>query len=236
MFTTLSRRRKQPELMDDPALSPAAHAQALRGLERINRWSSSAQILWPPILELARQAGPAGLRLLDVASGGGDVPIQLWREAQRHGVKLHIEGCDRSDHAVAFAQAAARAAGAEVRFFTLDALRQPIPRGYDILTCSLFLHHLDDGDVKPFLQNMAAAAGQLVLVNDLLRGLPGLLLAYVGTRLLSRSPIVHVDGPLSVRAAFTLDEVRTLAQEAGLHGATVAWRWPWRFLLSWRRR
>jgi hypothetical protein len=62
------------------------------------------------------------------------------------------------------------------------------------------------------------------------------MLAYVGTRLLSASPIVHVDGPLSVAAAFTCVEAQELARRAGLEGATVARRWPFRFLLTWSRR
>ena len=54
-----------------------------------------------------------------------------------------------------------------------------------------------------------------------------------GSRLLTRSPIVHVDGPLSVRAAFTVAEARQLAERAGLSGATIRRHWPQRFLLSW---
>jgi hypothetical protein len=62
-----------------------------------------------------------------------------------------------------------------------------------------------------------------------------MLLACAGTRLLSRSPVVHVDGPRSVAAAFTPAEALDLAQRAGLTGATVVRRWPCRFLLTWRR-
>ena len=35
-------------------------------------------------------------------------------------------------------------------------------------------------------------------------------------KVLTRSPIVHVDGPRSVAAAFTVEEVRRLAGQAGL--------------------
>jgi hypothetical protein len=101
--------------------------------------------------------------------------------------------------------------------------------------CSLFLHHLADDEAKDLLTRMAAAARHLLLVNDLERSTRGLLLAYLGTRLLSRSPVVHVDGLRSVRAAFTRTEVRALAERAGLNGAEVSPRWPCRYLLTWRR-
>src|SRR5262249_38607158 len=95
---------------------------------------------------------------------------------------------------------------------------------------------LDEAQAVPFLRRAGAAARRLVLVNDLRRSLAGLLAAYAATRLLTTSPVVHTDGPLSVRAAFTLPEVRELAWQAGLDGATVVRRWPFRFLLMWERR
>jgi hypothetical protein len=123
---------------------------------------------------------------------------------------------------------------ADLSFFEADALNGPLPGGYDVLTCSLFLHHLEDEQAGELLRRMGQAARRLVLVNDLRRGTDGLLLAYVGSRVLTTSPVVHTDGPLSVRAAFTLPEVRDLARRAGLEGVTLARRWPCRFLLCWK--
>src|SRR5438309_1542594 len=98
LLPTLSRRL-QPEVMDQPGLEPKRHRQALHGLGRINWWSGSAGILWPPLAALAR-VSPHPLRVLDLATGGGDVPIRLWQKAQRAGLPLVIEGCDVSPVAV----------------------------------------------------------------------------------------------------------------------------------------
>jgi hypothetical protein len=136
---------------------------------------------------------------------------------------------------VRYAQEQAAAWGAEVRFFTADALGEGLPGGYDAVVTSLFLHHLDEPQAVELLRRMAAAAGRLVLVNDLVRSRAGHVLAYVGSRLLSASAVVHTDGPRSVEGAFTLDEARQLAEQAGLHGAVVEKRWPCRYLLTWRR-
>ena len=230
----LSQRRREPEIMDQPGLDRRQHLRALDGLARINWLSASAGILWPPLRTLARQVSRT-LRVLDLATGGGDVPLRLWRRAQRAGIALHLEGCDISPVAIEYAEIKARQRGAAVRFFVHDALNGPLLDGYDVLMCSLFLHHLDNEPARTLLERMGRQARCLVLVNDLVRGWPGYLLATVGSRVLSRSPVVHTDGPLSVQAAFTRTELRTLAEQAGLHGATVSWRWPWRMLLTWRR-
>src|SRR5581483_9493076 len=214
-----------------PGLDPAEHRAALAALARINRLSRSADVLWPEIAKLARAAGRP-LRVLDVATGSGDVPARLWAKARRAGVALELAGCDVSPTAVAEAN---RRAGAAVRFFTHDVIRDPLPTGYDVVTCSLFLHHLSDDDAAAVLRRMGDAAGRLVLVNDLARSRFNFLAVWLACRLTTRSRVVRFDGPASVRSAFTPAEALALAGRAGLTGATVLHRFPCRFLLSWSR-
>jgi 2-polyprenyl-3-methyl-5-hydroxy-6-metoxy-1,4-benzoquinol methylase len=228
-------RRRVPEIMDQPGLDEARHRQALRGLARINAVSGTARTLWRPILHLRRSLGGPRLRLLDIATGGGDVPIRLWWRAKRAGVPLDVEACDVSATALQFAEQQANRAGAAVRFFRLDALHDPVPDGYDVITSSLFFHHLDEPDVVALLWRLAAAARHLLLVSDLRRSRLGYALTWAGTRLLSRSPVVHYDGPVSATAAFTIGEMAALATQAGLTGVRIDRRWPFRFLLQWRR-
>ena len=221
--------------MDQPDLDPALHDQALRALERVNRISRSTSMLWGPIEELARRTPGRPVRVLDLATGAGDIPVALWQRARRAGITLEIEACDRSDHALAHARERAERCGAKIRFFPWDALRGPLPNSYDIVVCSLFLHHLDTPDAVAVLRHMANSARRLVLVNDLRRSISGWLLAWLVARVLTRSPVVHIDAPLSVAAAFTCAEAADLARQAGMAGATVRRRWPWRWLLTWHR-
>jgi SAM-dependent methyltransferase len=234
----LVHRHRRPELMDQPGLDASEHARALRGLGRINRVSRSDGILWPAIARLAKEGGDrrGPTRVLDLATGGGDVPIALARRAVRAGLDIRIDGCDLSAVAVRFARRQAIQHRAAVGFFPLNALHDPIPPGYDVLTCSLFFHHLNDRDALALLSRMAGAARRLVLINDLVRSGVGYGLAWIGCRLLSGSPVVHHDGPASVAAAFTAAEARELARRAGLEGASLTRHWPWRFLLSWSCR
>ncbi|HEV3119416.1 MAG TPA: methyltransferase domain-containing protein [Gemmataceae bacterium] len=235
ILANLDERRLQPEIMDQPGLDPGEHSAALRALERINRLSGSARILWPPIAALAREHPGRPLRILDVATGAGDVPIRLWKKACRSGVALEISGCDRSSLALVHAQRHAAQHHAPIKFFEWDALHGDFPGEPDVVVSSLFLHHLDEIQAVQFLKNMAAAANDMVLVNDLERGRLGFLLAYIGTRVLSLSAVAHTDGPRSVENAFTAAEALGLAERAGLAGASVTRRWPCRYLMSWQR-
>lgn len=227
-LASLDRRERQPETMDQPGLDPVQHAAALRGLARINFVSRSASILWPELAVFARHCNRS-IRILDLACGGGDVTAALRRRAAKARLPVVVEGCDISATAVNVAKA-----NGGGRVFQLDVLRTSLPEGYDATVCSLFLHHLHDDDAVELLRKMAAAS-QLVLVNDLSRGGMGLLLAHLACRVLTRSDVVRMDAPISVRAAFTPDEAMALATRAGLEGATVRSAWPCRFLLTWHR-
>jgi 2-polyprenyl-3-methyl-5-hydroxy-6-metoxy-1,4-benzoquinol methylase len=231
---SLAQRTLVPEVMDDPALDPAKHEHALKSLSRINFFSTSAAIVWPAIQRLARTSPSRRLRVLDVATGAGDVPLTLWRKAKRAGLKLELAGVDISQRAVDFARSRARAVAAEIQFDQQDVLAGPLPEGYDVVMCSLFLHHLESDDARRLIHHMASAAKQMVLISDLRRSTEGWYLAFVASRVLTRSEVVHVDAVRSVEAAFTMPELRDLAATASLADVNVAPRWPYRMLLTGR--
>ncbi|MHB0958580.1 MAG: methyltransferase domain-containing protein [Pirellulaceae bacterium] len=228
-------RIREPEIMDDPALEGSRHEAALRGLSRLNYVSGSAGPIGRRLAALSRQLGRRHLRVLDVATGAGDVPLRLWRRARRAGLELEIHGVDVSQRAVEFATARAAVEQAAIRYDVLDVLAGPLPGGFDVVTCSLFLHHLDEDQGVALLQAMAQASKHLVVVSDLCRSAAGLALAHVAAWTLSRSDVVRVDAVRSVRAALTPREVAAWAHAAGLQGAVIQRHWPFRFLLSWRR-
>jgi len=216
--------------MDSPGLDPVHHARALRGLARINFLSMAARRIRGRLLGLTPRNG--SYRLLDVACGGGDVAMAAKSWAERKGINLQVQGCDVSPTAVEYARRRAEARGLQVEFFQLNALAEELPSGFDLVSSSLFLHHLTDDQAREFLPKLSKA-GRVVLVQDLLRTHLGYLMAQVTVRVVSRSRVVWADGPQSVRAAFTLPEVGTLAREAGLVGSLVGRCWPERFCLHW---
>jgi 2-polyprenyl-3-methyl-5-hydroxy-6-metoxy-1,4-benzoquinol methylase len=191
-------------------------------------------MLWPRIAALARRLGRP-VRVLDIATGGGDVPLGLWRRAQKSGVQVEISGIDISPCALEVARSQAERAKAALRFTQLDVLRDELPADHDIVTCSLFLHHLDEHEVIPLLGRMAAAARHMVLVNDLVRSRGRLMLVAAAARLFTRSPVVWTDASLSVRAAFTVGELAALASCAGLRDVRMTRHWSCRMTMEWSR-
>jgi len=232
----LATRIRDDELMDQPGLPVSQHDRALAGLQRVNTWSRTASRIWTALHSLAIRRNLTQLRLLDLACGGGDVCVKLAQLADANGVCVDIQGWDRSRTAVEFAtRAAARKQLRSVSFFERDVLNDPISGEFDAVISTLFFHHLEAADAVRLLRKMSASAKHAVLVDDLRRTKLGYWLARWGTRLLSRSPVVHFDGPISVRSAFTCAEFRALAAEAGLDKLDIETHWPQRFLARWER-
>lgn len=222
--------------MDQPDLDRTLHCDALLGLRRINVLSRTAAIMWHQVAAVARRIQPRTLRVLDLACGGGDNATALAIRAEKAGAAIEVHGCDISPLAVEVARKHAQKSRAKnVTFFLQNVLEDPLPRGYDVVSCSLFLHHLSESQASRLLGKMADAATELVLVDDLRRSWLGLGLACIGCHLLTRSPVVHSDGPRSVAAAFAMSEIRDLVRQSGLCGVTISQHWPQRFLLAWRK-
>ena len=230
----LNNRDRQPEVMDQPGLDPKEHAKALMGLRRINAISRCSAGLFRAIEALAITQPEQPLRVLELACGGGDTAIDLALMAQQKGLAIEIHACDLNPEAVEISRSNAERRKAEITVFTADALTKPIDHStFDVVYCTLFAHHLDEVDVVRLLEVMALRSRKLVLVDDLIRSRIGFALAWMGTRLLSRSWVVHTDGPLSVRGAFQPDEMMSIAKQAGMKNAQIKCSWPERYLLNW---
>ncbi len=217
--------------MDGPGLDPALHRSALEKLAWFNRLAGGTRTIATELRRI-KPAKLGALRVLDLATGAGDLPMRLMEQAEREGVPWIVDGADISPLAVEHARERVARSNLRTRpqFMVLDALRDPLPPGYDVITCSLFLHHLSVEDAVALLAKMHAAAARAVIVQDLLRSQAGMRLTWLVTRLFSRNPLILEDGPLSVAAAFTIDEAGELARKAGLSSAQISGRWPCRWV------
>lgn len=236
-LSSLNERVLQPELMDDPQLDRSEHEQALRGLRRVHVVSGTEPRIWRAIQNVVRSKPHANLSsklsVMDVGCGDGSLLRQLWKRAKKAGIELEIIGVDFSAQALDMARTLCSTNNVPAEFIQADVLCGPLPRQADVVVSTLFLHHFELEQVTQILNSIAKSAKQSLIIEDLLRSQFGYILCWAGVHVLSRSRIVHVDGLLSVRAAFTPQELQKSLQEAGLADATVRKCWPERALIEW---
>jgi 2-polyprenyl-3-methyl-5-hydroxy-6-metoxy-1,4-benzoquinol methylase len=215
------------EIMDDPAQSEADFRAALDGLETLNRITFAHVPLRRFLDRAVSESGARSLSLLDVGAGGGDALRAAAAWGKRCGVALDLWGLDRSP----WAERHAAERGTPARWITADLFDLPADRRFDLVTCSLFAHHLDDPTLLRFLRWLPAHATRRWLILDLHRHRIPWAAVWAGTRLMRMHPMVTHDGPVSVMRGFTRDDWRRLLEEAGV-AAEVRWVAPFRWAVS----
>lgn len=204
------------ELLDGPLDDPAVLRGNLRDLARINRWLGGARASRRALdALLAGRSVPH--TLLDVGTGGADIPIALVRAGTRRGRSLRVTGLDSRPEVLAAAAAIAERSGAAVDLVLGDGRSLPFPdRSFDVVHASLLIHHLEPPEAIAFLAEARRVARRGVVVNDLVRARWHWLAALALLRLTTRNRYTRHDGPLSVRRAYTRVELRALLAGAGL--------------------
>ena len=213
----MERSTDAVELLDGPLDDLSALAGNLRDLRRINRWLGGASLTAPAIEALA--AHRPELTLLDVGTGGADIPIALLDRAARRSRRLSIVAIDSRPEVLAAAVRASPGVAATrgLELHVGDGLDLPYAdRSFDIAHASLVLHHLPADDAVRLLREMARVARLGVVVNDLERSRLGWIGALLIGHLLTGNRYTRHDAPLSVRRAYRADEMARLIRDAGM--------------------
>jgi ubiquinone/menaquinone biosynthesis C-methylase UbiE len=208
------------ELLDGPLDDPAVLRGNLRDLARVNRWLGGVRLSARAIDALVGVAADRGraVTLLDVGTGAADLPHALATTWRGRGRRLEVTGVDDRPEILAAARDATPNLERDgVRLVVADGRSLPWPDGaFDVVHCSLLLHHLDERAAVALLREMARVATTGVVVNDLARGRFAWLGAWLLAHLCTTNRYTRHDGPLSVRRAYSLREVRALLAVAGL--------------------
>lgn len=222
----LAPRSLQAELLDAPHHDIAELAHSLDQVAQANRWLGGNRALYHHLAEWLRPMPTA--RVLDVGTGNGVTLREVTAWALRRGCTWTGVGVDIGEQTAGLA----RAAGSDV--VLSDALRLPFAdRSFDLVLCTLTLHHFPDDDAVALVREMARVARRGILVNDLERT----RLNYLGARALAATVwrgnrLTRHDGPLSVSRSFTADELLAVGRRAGLRDAHVHRHIPWRIVLT----
>ena len=217
----MRRESTAVEWLDGPA--PADDlAASLDDIDRLNAWFGGYALSLREIRRAAaRVPGHGPFVVVDVGGARGDLAVRVARWARRTGRTVRILVVDRDPQSLALGAQAA-AAYPEISRVCAEASALPLREASaDVVTSALLLHHLDPDGVVAALAEMAAACRGSVVANDLIRAWWSWALVWAATRLFARHRFSRDDGPLSVRRAYLGDELRVLAEKAGLSALRI---------------
>jgi SAM-dependent methyltransferase len=203
---------REPELMDRPQpVTPELEA-CLGNLVSLNRHFGSHRLVRK---FLAQWLTPDRCyRVLDLCTGVGDIPRLMVDWARANGMTLRIDAVDAGDATLELARRASEGYP-EIQFLRGDVLTFETKDTYDLVTCSLALHHFSNDDAVRLLRRCRDLSHRFVLVSDLERSLPGVVGVQLLTTLFYRLPMTRADARTSIRRAFSFAELRALSEAAG---------------------
>jgi len=201
-----------PEWMDLPQPVSAELEDDLANLRTLNRWFGGIRAVLDPlksILQTRREWS-----LLDLATGSADIPKAVAQWCRQNAISITIDAVDFQASTLAVAETFC-GDEANIRFHQADIRTYARERTWDLVVCSLALHHFSESDAVQILQRANALATQCVIVTDLRRSLLGTLGVDLLTAVWMTAPMTRNDARASVRRAFSFSEFSDLARSAG---------------------
>ncbi|MEE9521413.1 MAG: methyltransferase domain-containing protein [candidate division NC10 bacterium] len=217
----MPRAEGAAELIDEPGIALDELSANLQDLERMNRLFGGTRLVFRYLEPMLRQTHTGEIQILDVATGGADIPAAIVRWARRQGWRVRVVGIDKNPQMLRAAEERIREYP-EISLELADALALPYPpRSFDVVLCSLALHHLTYAEGIALLASLDKIGRWGFIVNDLLRSWHAYVLTWLGMHLFCRGRLVRHDGPISIRRAYTLSELRTMVERAGVSGVQI---------------
>jgi SAM-dependent methyltransferase len=210
------------EMMDRPQPVSPELERDLERIRQLNRWFGSYRLVlsfirrWIRSVTANSSGGEPGscMRILDLATGSGDIPRLIVEYARKIGAHVAIDAIDQQAATLEIARKLS-VDYPEIFFREANILEWDPVEPYDIVLCTLALHHFSDEDAVKVLRRCRELSKRFVLVSDLRRGFLLRTGVYFLTALIFREPMTRHDARLSAERAFSFSEMRDLAGRAG---------------------
>ncbi len=198
--------------MDRPQPVTSELEHDLANIRSLNRWFGSYRQVRHFLSRWLKPNGKA--RILDVSTGSGDIPRLILDFARSGNVSVQIDAIDQQASTIEIARRLSNDYP-EIEFFCASLFEWKPSEPYDIVLCSLTLHHFSEDDAVRVLQKCREFTREHVLVADLRRSLWLTFGVYLVTATVYHEAMTKTDARLSAARAFSFAEMRELAERAG---------------------
>jgi 2-polyprenyl-3-methyl-5-hydroxy-6-metoxy-1,4-benzoquinol methylase len=225
-----SKRCTLEEQMDDPSLGNQEMAAVFSDLNRTNTLLGGQRITLRAARSLMERFPRQHYTIADLGCGDGDMLRKLAIQCRSAGISSTFIGVDLSEAALALA-AQKSLAFPEIHYRKANLL--DLKKGsdrFDILLCTLALHHFPDEELPALLGNFTGLASIGVIINDLQRNRLAYYLFMGFSRIFIKTEIAKQDGLISIRRGFRRNELLALSKMLPQKEHKIKWRWIFRYL------
>jgi len=224
-----SHRSSEIEIMDDFTMEGILIRDTLDKIEIINRFLGGNTVTIKGLKNLIKnQSKNKTITIVDLGCGNGDILRDVAKFGRKNNYSFKLIGIDANLAAIEYAKELSKEYS-ELSFKTIDILSEEFKKeSYDIVLCTLFLHHFKNEELISFLKTTIEKATIGVVVNDLHRH----KLAYYLFKLIGffiKNKMVRQDGLTSVLRAFKRKDLENISTQIKVH-FSIQWKWAFRYL------
>ncbi len=225
-------RSLKPERIDTGDYTPSEYKRFLKEIRFINQRLGDRSALESTLLAEVTRLDLREFSVLDVGAGTGELLGVIADFPRDSGRTATLVGLDLNDLSIREVAAEAKHYR-DLRPVQGDALALPFAdNAFDYAFCSLFTHHLTDGQIPIAVMEMSRVARRGILVIDLERSAKAWVLYQLFCMICRISPLVRQDGSLSIRKGFTCEEMNEIGRLAGFENLGVSKHTPYRVVLK----
>ena len=229
-FVDLSVRSKEKELLDNCSLSNPELELVLKDIHRVNTLLGGTRITKNALVELFAKNPQNQYTIVDVGCGDGSMLRELAQMCHNMNIRALFSGFDINPQSIQIAREKS-SKFSEIVFFEKDILTvQESDLSYDILLCTLTMHHFSEDEIPVFLKTFTQLTRIGVIINDLHRSSLAYYLFQLFSIIFIHTPMAKYDGLVSIKRGFKKQELLKYAMNFPNLKHNIQWRWAFRFL------
>jgi 2-polyprenyl-3-methyl-5-hydroxy-6-metoxy-1,4-benzoquinol methylase len=222
-------RSDAPEVMDDFSMEGEVLKDALNKIASINTLLGGNKVTLQGVKTLIKHMPHAQeISILDVGCGNGDMLRTLADYARRHSLTFKLHGIDANDFTIRHA-ADLTANYPEISYSTENILDYSLADRYDIILCTLTLHHFKDPELLELVNYFKTTSRLGFVVNDLHRSALAYYLFQVICALFRLNEMSREDGLVSILRGFKEHDLRAYAAALKFKSYSIKWKWAFRY-------
>lgn len=223
-------RSNEKEYLDNLSLEGDQLKRNLTELDWVNRLLGGYQVLKNGIANFLKYIPlQKTITICDLGCGDGASLRYLAKWARKNNRKIKFTGIDANHHIIKLAKAITLDYP-EIHYLNNNIWDESIQsQTFDIITCNLFCHHLDQNNLIKLIKQLITQARFGIIINDLHRNYIAYWSIWILSRILSCSVYFKHDAPLSVKKGFQKNELEELLTQLPEITYQIRWRWAFRY-------
>lgn len=230
MGIDITYRTKEAEIMDDFLMEGEELRVALDKIAHINKLLGGNRLTLKAVKQLILHMDKtAVITIADIGCGNGDMLRLLADYGKKANLKFNLIGIDANQYTVDYAEKLSNEYD-NITYECLDIFKPEFAAlQYDIVLCTLTLHHFEDNDIEGILKTFYNNAITGIIINDLHRSKIAYRLFSLIGQVFHLGEMAKQDGLVSILRGFKKQELEAFSKRLGFKKYSVTWRWAFRY-------